>query len=252
MRILIGGGIGGCDWKSWEVWKQCERRRPSYGFTRHQSIPSLGVPFAGDSLIHENYITCGQIQSRSEDFTCKHHLLALQARSPKSCVRRRESNLQIRSDSPKAPSKDFSSRIHCLAATFSRPDTHSDPDANPCQTSGRGDVDGQIFNFFVEIWWTRRLNKIVLCISGSCWKPIRTLQFEAQELSSAPLHCCPSISVFVNYAPTMLSFIICFCHRAILATFDDQVLCKVNWQERTWAIFIMRNVDRNGGTRFRW
>ena len=148
MRILIvGGGIGGCDWKSWEVWKQCERRRPSYGFTRHQSIPSLGVPFAEDSLIHENYITCGQIQSRSEDFTCKHHLLALQARSPKSCVRRRESNLQIRSDSPKAPSKDFSSRIHCLAATFSRPDTHSDPDATLCQTSGRGDVDGQIFQF---------------------------------------------------------------------------------------------------------
>ena len=147
MRILIGGGIGGCDWKSWEVWKQCERRRPSYGFTRHQSIPSLGVPFAEDSLIHENYITCGQIQSRSEDFTCKHHLLTLVARSPKSCVRRRESNLQIRSDSPKAPSKDFSSRIHCLAATFSRPDTHSDPDATLCQTSGRGDVDGQIFNF---------------------------------------------------------------------------------------------------------
>ena len=78
MRILIvGGGIGGCDWKSWEVWKQCERRRPSYGFTRHQSIPSLGVPFAEDSLIHENYITCGQIQSRSEDFTCKHHLVLL-------------------------------------------------------------------------------------------------------------------------------------------------------------------------------
>ena len=108
------------------------------------------------------------------------------------------------------------------------------------------------FHFFVEILWTRISNKVVFCISGSCWKPIRTLQFEAQELSSASLHCCPSISVFVNYAPTMLSFIICFCHRAILATFDDQVLCKVNWQERTWAIFIMRNVDRNGGTRFRW
>ena len=58
--------------------------------------------------------------------------------------------------------------------------------------------------------------------------------------------------LFVNYVSTMLSFIICFCHRAILATFDDQVLCKVNWQERTWAIFIMRNVDRNGGTRCRW
>ena len=67
--------------------------------------------------------------------------------SHKSCVRRRESNLQIRSDSPKAPSKDFSSRIHCLAATFSRPDTHSDPDATLCQTSSRGDVDGLIFQF---------------------------------------------------------------------------------------------------------
>ena len=85
----------------------------------------------------------------------------------------------------------------------------------------------RFFNF-VEIRCRRRLSKVVFCIFGSCWKPIRTLQFEAQELSSAPLHCCPSISVFVNYAPTMLSFIICFCHRAILATFDDQVLCKVN------------------------
>ena len=51
----------------------------------------------------------------------------------------------------------------------------------------------RFFNF-VEIRCRRRLSKVVFCIFGSCWKPIRTLQFEAQELSSAPLHCCPSIS----------------------------------------------------------
>ena len=98
----------------------------------------------------------------------------------------------------------------------------------PCVRQAAGATLMVRFFSFVEILWTRISNKVVFCISGSCWKPIRTLQFEAQELSSAPLHCCPSISVFVNYVPIMLSFIICFCHRAVLATFDDQVLCKVN------------------------
>ena len=37
------------------------------------------------------------------------------SQSHKSCVGCPESNLQIRSDSPKAPPKDFRSRFHCLA-----------------------------------------------------------------------------------------------------------------------------------------
>ena len=134
------------------------------------------------------------------------------AQSPKSCVRRRESNLQIRSDSPKAPSKDFSSRIHCLAATFSRPDTHSDPDATLCQTSGRDDVDGQIFNF---LWrscgqeYRTRLSFVFLAPAGNqsercnlrprnCPARLCTVVLQYLFLSTMFQLCCPSLFVFAT------------------------------------------------------
>ena len=91
------------------------------------------------SLIHathqKNYITCGQIQSRKEDFTCTIHLPSLTSHALDVQSRICKSDLIPRRLPRRIFGHDFT--VWRGTATDGRPDTHSDPDATLCPTSSR-------------------------------------------------------------------------------------------------------------------